>query len=379
MSHRSTGQCVTPSPLLSTLLGLPANHSIPAALAPRANREGVDDVSIAAEWLRGTCLILLGDSTTSEVAHDLVLLLHRLRLDPTAAGKYEELATRMPHQRARLDSFHAHHSFAPGAARPNVTFARTQRRMWVHLAEWDAVIYMRSNAHTQPDGNLMGIRSLNDEGARREIRYDAETLCGGRRRAVWLQSGYHDVNDTRIGVLKVVNLSSKFKATFNSAVDFATSLGTSAQAGPSAGLPNLWLSRHSVCDMYENTFAMSSFEEWVRAEMATPKRHGWSYTDYRDAWACTVTSYDTPVGPGLQLGDVTVRSLHLGTIEKHYVNESFCCPYLSPLRTWLALMRMAQSQRGAPVRTIAHGHAPHNGTKDRQVGGPRAPHNATTK
>ena len=70
---------------------MPERLPVPTDLLPATN---ASVASATGELLRGKCLVLLGDSTMTETAHDLAVLL--FGLTGAAFDSYLRRATRMP-------------------------------------------------------------------------------------------------------------------------------------------------------------------------------------------------------------------------------------------------------------------------------------------
>ena len=122
-------------------------------------------------------------------------------------------------------------------------------------------------------------------------------------------------------ILGAVKLTRAYKDDFANALNFAESLAPARR----------WLSRHSVPPDYD----LTGLEEWVETKELRG-RTGWSYLDYRKAWACTGVDYSTG---GVRVDNHTIQ-WHTGAIAKGYTKPNYCCYYLSILRTWDAVMSM---------------------------------------
>ena len=315
---------------------MPERLPVPTDLLPATN---ASVASATGELLRGKCLVLLGDSTMTETAHDLAVLL--FGLTGAAFDSYLRRATRMPsHATVRLENnvslLHvggnargAEASVGNGHPASNddgdgdgdgngafVTFAPTHRRMWFTAPRWNVTVVHRFIGHASLLGNGMGIRSLNAPELRAELEALVAEQCGARPRVLWLQSGYHDVENVKLLPL--------FRFFFARAAEWAETLAPR----------RLWLSRQAA--EHEN---VTRLEDWVRTS-GLPRRTGWTYVDHREAWACSV--------------DDTERvSMHTGTIMQGFHNPDYCCYHLSSLRTWLAVRESADAKFATFLRRDA--------------------------
>lgn len=303
---------------------MPERLSVSSELLTAAN---ASVASATGELLRGKCMVLLGDSTMTETAHDLAVLL--FGLTGSSFDNYLRRATRMPsHATTRLENnvslLHvggnvhgAEASVGNGqghlASRDEggdgafVTFAPTHRRMWFTAPRWNVTVVHRFIGHASLMGNGMGIRSLNAPELRQELEALVAERCGARPRVLWLQSGYHDVENVKLLPL--------FRFFFARAVDWAETLAPR----------RLWLSRQAA--EHENVTAV---EDWVRTS-GIPPRASWTYVDHRRAWTCAVL-------------DTERVSMHTGTIMQGFHSPDYCCYHLSCLRTWLAVRESADAK-----------------------------------
>lgn len=275
---------------------------------------GVQDEHLV-KRLHGTCLILLGDSTVAETAHDLAILMG------APFERYLYAATRMnlSEPSGIIRAPEANESGPPLVAR----FYPGHRNFTIESSPpWDVVVYHRFIGHSSLSGNYEGIRALAHPRLRTDIEQDAASACGNRSRELWLNSGAHDP-EARPEETHATQLSASFANAARSAIGWAETLAPR----------RLWLSRHSSaahharCSRrdYEcrgSIFHLEAIEAWWRQELHP--RPGWAYVDHREAWECE------------QSKDADVP-LHTGAIALWH-NASYCCYHLSMLRTLCALL-----------------------------------------
>lgn len=349
----SARHCTIALPPLDTLPWMPPGARVPSSMLPRRRAAGAaeDAAAAAARLLHGRCLILLGDSSMTETAHDLAVLLHGLGARD-AAG-YLHRAVRMPGlATAKLGrgKYQLRVPVGPSAP-PNrssdfvVTFARTHRKMWF-TAPSDTVVLHRSIAHENVSGNGMGIAALGSDALRAELAAMAQYRCGSRPRSLWLQSGYHDV--LRLQERRFGDLMGPSRARWwgESCAHFERALAWAEGLAPH----RLWLSRHAARGVpcprppcpADVDRALEAIEGWVRAWVAARPAGAWRYVDHREAWACS------PFAAGAAAERRV--PVHTGAIQRFYADPAYEHAYLSPLRTWLAVEAMAGAPRGKRVR-----------------------------
>ena len=308
---------------------------VPAALLPPTcghTDRGTTATSETQHILRGLCLLVLGDSTTSETVHDLALML--LDVKGNAHWDYMHRATRMPRSADVKVNLANEHSWLPtrqifvlSAHGGNVTFAPSHRRMWFKAAASDTVVAHRFIGHADLDDNYMGVATVNQETVRREITGMAEDLCEHRPRVLWFQSGYHELvqaRTLRCTAQRPCNLvlTEELRMRYEQALEWLESLTPH----------RVWLSRHST-----SVDNVSSLEEWARSLL--PRRL-WLYSDHREAWACFANERNV--------------SLHTGAIQLGFINRHYCCAFLSSLRTWLAIQLTRRSVGGVLYCGLRH-------------------------
>lgn len=136
--------CLQPTPPLASLPLLPAQVLVLRALQPD-HRDGATMQSVVAKLLRGRCLILLGDSTMAETAHDTAILLHGLT--GASLETYLYNATRMPTAATYTD---AHNNSvlrlvggALGDGTLSISVEVNHRKMWFTASHSDTAVYAR--------------------------------------------------------------------------------------------------------------------------------------------------------------------------------------------------------------------------------------------
>lgn len=349
---------------------MPAGASVPASLMPHAH-SGEDAFAVAGQLLRGQCVLLLGDSTMTETAHDLAILLHGL--SGAALDEYMHRATRMggnnTYGRAVLQK-DANQSLRgqknqlnistgrAGARNLSVVFEPNHRKLVFHAEASDTVVVHRFIGHSSVALDFMGIRSLANPEVREEITAMANEHCGVRRRVLWLESGYHDVfgkdaSDPKPAWAKPLICKPSNRPLCELHGPERASTSANLTKDPAAYVPaelrshfkhalhwaetlaphRLWLSRHASWTSSDHTYeavvlvhAVRRLDRWVQTALLPPRK-AWRYVDYREAWRCSVdahTEVDVPV--------------HTGAIMRGYHNSSYCCYYLSALRTWQAVL-----------------------------------------
>lgn len=337
-SHR---QCLP----IDTVALLPNGVLPRRTLLPRWSTEhlGVNDQHLI-KRLHGKCLILLGDSTTAETAHDLAIIMG------APFERYVYSATRMNYSSPNR-TIQTNESGTPLIAR----FFPSHRNFTVQSASpWDAVVFHRFIGHYSLYGNYQGIRALGHAEIRREIEHDAASACGNRSREVWLNSGAHDP-EARPEETHAAHLGTSFSVAARSALIWAETLAPM----------RLWLSRHSSAPHnqhcarrdYEcrgSIFHLEAIEAWWRQEVQP--RPGWKYIDHHDAWACEqAAESDVP--------------LHTGAIALYH-DTSYCCYHLSILRTLCALVPACwrNALKGNASRTSAQHTALHGNAQTAHAG-----------
>ena len=271
--------------------------------------------------LRGQCVILLGDSTTTETAEDLAVLLGRYseaeyrhfihnvtrRGIQNEQGGFSTMTTTNERSELHL-SFHANHANFTTHS-PSDDFVAVHRAYHAFFCGQTAGI---------------GMEALSDPEEQQTIRRIVDAACGARPRTVWLQSGYHDLYSNRgttvgetylHGPNGTVQLNPNWVWAAQNAFTFAESLAPR----------RLWLARHPANDRAMAGRDVSCLEQRVQQLLAARGRT-WAYAGYREPWSCDISA-NFPEGV----------NTHTGAIHAGFVKPSYCCYFRSMLRTHWAI------------------------------------------
>jgi hypothetical protein len=149
---------------------LPACATVPRAILRDISRPGL--ALATRKRLANTCLIALGDSTTTEAVIDLIGFLGA-RL-PTAT--------------------------LPAAANSSVLVTQNsngnRRNATFTFKDEGIVIVHRFTGHYNTGENHLGFQSLQRASLRTELEYRVNADCGNRERILWLESGPHDYSNS---------------------------------------------------------------------------------------------------------------------------------------------------------------------------------------
>ena len=192
-------------------------------------------------------------------------------------------------------------------------------------------VYSRFIGAVNISQNSEGIRALRDLSLRSAIEVEVQALCGARPRELWLTSAYHEPKAHSFHG-HAQPLTDEFDADLNASLPWLESLAPRRS----------FHTRHSV-----GMYLLNRLTQHWQWRLSTREAR-WQIVSYEDAWTCEQSSRGTYV---TRSGSMVPQ--HTGAIQRGYWQRSYCCFYLSMLRTLCALDSRCGARDSHAVQSLS--------------------------